>query len=345
MKAISIKNKCTWACVLVGVLKNIGGLLGACVMIALVSITSRAEDFSVHIKNMAEIDSAHSLPEYKLDRVLQKSGTESADMPEKTFDVFIRFKKFGDVRLDEAGEAGPSTGKTWAKGMTFCSGLADLKDVRMAWIKDSPGFFIVAWVNEPDGRGNGNAYGHSYAVLQLKDRRARILLRGRCSITGRLCGGIQEGMLDYSRFSFNPKQNLLEECVSRSYEIPSETPHDLGHPWKDESGQELYVASINETITIKYKLVEDKLVPQTGSLVYKTQKQDTLSEIAHFYLGPSATGSKLLDANANLAKKYKDAQPGTTIWLDEGQEIRVPVTEKWFVENFRHELTLKQGNE
>src|SRR5512135_371941 len=106
----------------------IGGLAAA---VALLGTASRAEDFSVHLDRLAEIDATQLMPEYKLDRVLSRSeGDPGSSMPEKIFDVFIRFKEFGNVRLAEAREAGPSTGKQWSKGTTFTSGLANLGGVK-----------------------------------------------------------------------------------------------------------------------------------------------------------------------------------------------------------------------
>jgi hypothetical protein len=59
-----------------------------------------------------------------------------------------------------------------------------------------------------------------------------------------------------------------------------------------------------------------------------------LHEVARFYLGPFAPSSVLLEANANLAAKYKDNPPGAFIELDEGTEIRVPMPEKWLIDKF-----------
>ena len=327
-------------------MRRFGNLLGGLVVVALSAAATRAEDCSVHLKDLAEIDTARSMPEYKLDRVFTRSEVDRVeDMPEKTFDVFIRFKEFGDVRLDKAREAGPATGKHWAKGVTFDSGLADLADVKTAWIKDSPDLFIVAWVGRPDGRGNGMGFFHMYVIMQLKDHRAQVLLRGECAINARPHGGFQTDALTYSHFSFDPRRSFLKERVTRSYETASDQPHDLGHLVKDEGGHNTFVASIAETITLTYKFADGKLVPESCSLVYKTHEQDELSEIAHFYLGPLAPRSVVLEANANLATKYKDAHPGATICLDARLEIRVPVPEKWLIDYFSHGLTMTQGRD
>jgi hypothetical protein len=240
-------------------------------------------------------------------------------------------------------EAGPSSGKNWRKGMTFSSGLANLADVKTGWIQDSPNLFLIAWLDKPDGRGSGTFFGHGYAIVQLQDRRAQVLLRGGSAISARVRGGIQEGALHYSRFSFNPQRRLLEERVTRSYERASDRPHNLGHPFKAESGEDIRVAHIHETINLTYRLANGKLVPGACSLVYRAQQHDEMSEVARFYLGPYATRSALLKANASLAQRYKASPPGTLIHLDEGMEIKVPVPEEWLIDNFGHGLVLKQG--
>ena len=150
-------------------IRRFNTLVVGLVFVAVFAAVAQAEDFSVHIKDLAEVDAKRPMPVYRVDRVLTRSGGTD-DMPEKIFDVFIRFKVFGDVRLDEACQAGPSTGKLWTKGMKFSSGLADLGSIKTAWIKGSPSLFIVAWVDEPDGRGISTMYRHRYVILQLQDR-------------------------------------------------------------------------------------------------------------------------------------------------------------------------------
>lgn len=318
-------------------------LLSGLVAIALLGAALQAEDFSVHIERLAEIDTTRPKPEHRLERVLNRSeGDRGSEMPEKTFDVLIRFKEFGDVRLAEGREAGPSTGNDWSKGMTFSSGLANMADVKTAWIKDSPNLLIVAWLDEPDSRGNGNIYRHGYVILQLQNRRAQVLLRGGDAINARIRGGIQEGALHYSHFSFNPQRRLLEERVTRYYERASDRLHDLGHPFKDEGGTDIFVARINETINLSYRLANGKLLPAACSLVYSAQKQDELSEVARFYRGAYATRNVLLKANAYLMAKHKDNSPGALFHLDEGMKIKVPVPEEWLIENFGHGLGRNQ---
>jgi hypothetical protein len=110
-------------------------------------------------------------------------------------------------------------------------------------------------------------------------------------------------------------------------------PGGLSHLTKNKDG---FVARIDETITLDYKLADGKLQPWKARLVYHAQKQDQLSEVARFYMGPYAPRSVLLEANPNLAESYKDAHPGASIYLDKGAEIRVPVPEKWLLDKFGH---------
>jgi hypothetical protein len=326
-------------------MRGLYGLAVWCVVVALVPGVVRAEDFSVDLDRLVEADAKRPIPKYKLDRVRVRPDLRgSPDMPEEHFDVFIRFEKFGDVRLAQGLEAGPATGKGWwRKGMTFVEGLAFLDDVKVAWVKNSPDLFAVAWVDEPDGRGTGRVYGHGYVVLQLKDRRARVLLRGQNTITARVIGGVQEGTLTRSLFSFDPKGGLLEERVRRSYELASDRRRPLGRLQTDEAGEKFFLTTINETITVKYKLLKGRLVPRSCGLVYKTRDDDLLSGVARFYLGPFASRQILLAVNPGLAARCKGVHPGAFIYLKAGEKIRVPVPESWLMDKFTHRLARKQA--
>lgn len=304
------------------------------------SATCSAENFSVDLERLAEIEVSRSIPKYTLDRVLTKSMGNHSDMPEKTFDVVIRFEEFGELRLSSTGEAGPSAGQNWKKGAIYRAGLANLAEVKGAWIRNSPDFFIVAWVEEPDGRGNGNQFSHGYLVMQLRGQQARILLRGKCAITARVRAGIQQGTLQYSRFSFELNRGLLEEKVTRRYEKASDRPHELSYRRKDEGGRTIFVATIHETIVLTYALVDGRLRPQSCRLTYITQKHDRLSEVARYYLGPFATSKVLLEANEDLLAKYGDNPSGALIYLDTGLELEIPVPEKWLADEFGHGLTM-----
>ena len=294
----------------------------------------RAEDFSVHINDLATVDAARPMPVYELKRIPRQADAKpSSDMPEKWFDVFIAFKDFGNVRLDEVCEAGPDRA-----GHAYRSGLADLKGVRVAWIKGSPDIAIVAWVSEPDNRGNDLTFCHGYVILQLKESRAQVLLRGGGCLGARVNRMAQER----SYFSFNPTDGFLQERMERYYEKSAPQPHGLARPCRDDDGNTVFTAVIRETVTVSYKLSDGELVPASCNLVYKTQARDELSEIAHFYLGPLAPRRVLLEANAALAAKYKDTVPGAGIYLDAGLEVNVPVPDKWLIDSFAHGLSAKE---
>jgi hypothetical protein len=300
---------------------------------------SRADDFSVNIKNLVEMDPIRPMPEYKLERVLREEKPDP-EMPSKKFDVFIRFTEFGSVRLDNSWEDGPSSGKFCEKGRTFTGGLNDLEGVKCTWIKNSPDLFIVAWFDEPDSRGTGYSgyFRHALSIVQLHHRQADVLLRGRCSICAKNRGGIQDGVIDYSHFSFNAKEGILQERLTRDYEIWSREsdPHiALTHQEKrGEDDDILFVARIRETIALEYKLADGKLQPCKASLVYHARRDEQLSEIARFYLGPFAPKNVVRDVNSNLTMKYKVDRFGEFVHLDEGTEIKVPVPDKWLIDRF-----------
>jgi hypothetical protein len=272
------------------------------VVSVLLNATSRAEDFSVDLKRLVELDAARPLPEYKLESVVRQEDNRDADMPSKSVDVFIRFTEFGSVRLDG-------------------SGLANLMDVKVAWIKNSPDLFIVAWAIEDDPLGSSRDQRHGFVIMQLSDRRAAVLLRGRNTINAKIRNWIQDGVVDSSHFSFDAKAGVLREQMLRNYEEWQKDSgrHALARPQKDEEGNVIFVAQINETIILDYKLADGRLQPWKGSLVYHAREQDELGQIAHFYLGPYAPPSVLLEANADLAKKYKGSPKGEFSKLDQEQ--------------------------
>ena len=298
-----------------------------------------AEDFSVNLNNMVEIDPIRPLPEYKLERVLKEEKPD-ADMPSKKFDVLIKFTDFSSVRLDNSWEEGPSSGKFWEKGRTFSGGLNDLTEVKFAWIKNSPDLFIVAWFDEPDSRGTGYAgnFQHAFLIGQLHRCQAAVLLRGQCSITAKNRGGIQDGVIDASHFSFNAKDAILQERLTRQYEIWSrESDPQIALTRQEKRGEDdnmRFVARIRETIALEYTLSDGKLQPRKASLVYHARRDERLSEVARFYLGPFAPRNAVQDVNMHLTTKYKVDRFGEFVHLDEGTEIKIPVPDKWLIDRF-----------
>ncbi|NIA21193.1 MAG: hypothetical protein GWP05_04295 [Anaerolineaceae bacterium] len=313
-------------------------LLSWFIIVALNAGAARAEDFSVHLDRMADIDVGRSMPDYKLDKVLIRSEVDRVyEMPEKRYDVFIRFKGFSDIRLDETMIAGPSKGKVSPEGMTFESGLS-VASVRAGWIKNAPDLFIVAWENDADMRGNFHVFSHGYVILQLKDRRAEVLIRGCRVISMPSRDGFT---LESSRFSFDRKQGLLIEQITRYTDSKADKPQPLFSPVKDEGGEEIFVALIQEKITIGYKLAAGMLSPVACSLVYKTWKKNELDDIAKFYLGPKATRQAILNANPNLASKYKETPRDEMIHLPEGTQVKIPLPQEQLIKRYCRWKTAK----
>jgi hypothetical protein len=301
-------------------------LFGVLVVGMLLSTASQAEDYSIDLNRLVQRDDTWPVPDYKIERVVRREAEPDGPVPSKKFDVFIKFTEFGSVRLDASGRDG-----------SYDYGLADLTAVKVAWIKNSPNLFIIAWVIEPDARGTAHDYNHGFTILQLSGRRAEALMRGRCSLTAKSRSGVQDGVIDCSRFSFDPKEGILHEQMTRNYESSdtgSYRSRALSRPRKNVDGQVIFVATVNETIALEYKLADGKLQPWKGSLVYHARQYDELGDIARFYLGPYAPKKVLLAVNANLAAKYKDNSPKEAINVDEGAEIRIPVPEKWLLDRF-----------
>ncbi len=292
-----------------------------------------AEDFSVHLDHMADIDAERAMPDYKLDKVLTRSYVGTFDLPEKRYQVFIRFKKFGDIVLGEANTGGPSTGKHWPKGKVFNSGV-DVASVKAGWIKDAPDLFIVAWVNESDSRGLHLSFPHHCAIMRLKDGQADVLIRRNWWGSVRTSYFTYDRASTTSRFSFDPKQSRLTEQITRWTELASRDRQLLSYPRKDEGGNKYFMASIREKVIIRYKYADDGITLITCTLTYETQAQDKLSDIARFYLGPLGPRRAILDVNPDLAAKYKDQHPGAFIYLPAGIKIRIPVPQEWLVNRY-----------
>ena len=290
------------------------------------------------LEQIADVDLARAMPEFTLERVPTASDPGDGSMPEKRFDVFIRFRQFGDVRLDEAIESGPSSGKFFPKGAEYRGGLTDLAGIKAGWIKNSPDLFCAAWLVEPDARGNSNLFLHGFVILQLEGSSANVLLRGQNNLTAKIRGVVMEGETSDSRFLFDPASGRLVESVNRYYEVEQTRPSSLARPVTDVDRKTFYVACIHETVAIAYAIEGGKLVPRSARLVYTARKDDELSEVARFYLGLLAPREALLKANAELAAKHGDTHPGALIYMDEGKEVTIPIPEDWLLRKYSHGL-------
>jgi hypothetical protein len=312
-------------------------VLGGLLALAIPAAAVRAEDFSVHLDQEADIDAARAVPELTVEKRLTATRTDTAfDMPEKTYDVFLRLKEFGDVRLGEATEIGPAPNdKLWRKGMTGEAGV-DKASVRAGWLKGSPDILVVAWVEDPDMRGNGLISYHAYAFLRLKGGRAECLMRRSqaCNVRG---NDFDDGEpLESSRFSYDAGQGLLVETITSGRCVPAEKGgYPLARSFKDESGEEHFSAAIRERITLSYKPVAAD-VPQvvTATLAYETEDGDELGEISRFYFGRQAARQVLLDANPDLAAKYRNVKPADSIHLGAKVHVKIPVAREWFTQRW-----------
>lgn len=316
----------------------IASLIGGIIIAMLGAGVARAEDFSVHLDTMAELDASRPVPEYTLDKVVTGNFVDDG-IPSKSYDVFIRFKEFGDVRLDEGNDVGPSEGGRWRKGMTFNSGLADLAGVKAGWIKDAPDLFIVAWEVEPDMRGTAHDFYHAFVLLRLNDRRAEVLIRGNRAMNTRVVNLLGEFPLESPRFSFDKAHGQLIAALTRYEDLASPDARPLFRPAKDEAGKDRFVAAIREKITIRYRYADGGLVPVSCRLTYRAQDKDDLTDVARFYLGPNATRRELLDANPALAARYKDAAPDAMVSLPADTEVAIPVPARQLVDRYCRGVT------
>jgi hypothetical protein len=309
----------------------IGIVCGGLVALASLAGAVRAEDFSIHLDQEADIDATRAAPEFKVDRVLVETGTSAAmDMPAKTYDIFLRLKEFGDVRLGQPMDLGPSAGRIVEKGRIFTGG-GDAASVRVGWLKGSPEVLIVAYVEDPWPGGNDTIFYHVYTFLRLKGGRADCLMRRRqacCIRTADFEGGQP---LETSRFSYDAGQGLLVETISSERHPPAKKGDPLARAGKDEDGNEVFSAEVHERITLAYKpAAADVRQVATATLVYESEDGDDLGEIARFYLGPQASRQALLDANPDLAVRYKNVKAAELIRPAAKTSIRIPVAREWF---------------
>jgi len=303
-----------------------GLLVGLAVLATLGAGLAQAEDFSVHLDEMAKIDGDRAVPVYALEKVVKKAWVEHG-VPSKTFDVFIRFKDFGEVLLDEGIEKGPIPGRPDYMGKTDYLGLYNLAEVKAGWIKDAPDIFIVAWLTEFGGTGH-YAY-HGYVLLRLKDGRAEVLLRGRDWITGRS----DDGQIDRRLFSSDREQGQLVEQRRRwSWNTLLDDPGlPLWRPTVDQGGQPMMQINIEEVFTLRYRYGEDGLTIASCGLAYQIWEGDSLAEVARYYFGADAGVQSLLDANPDLAARIK----GGEARLPKGTEVRIPLTDKQVLDRYR----------
>jgi hypothetical protein len=303
--------------------------LGVILALVIPSTTVRAEDFSIHLDKEADVDASRAAPDFDTVKVLTATETDPAlNLPVKTYDVFLRLKGFaGNVRLGEALEIGPSTNPEMWPGNTIATAGGDPASVRIGWLRGAADLLIVAWVEDSDPRGNHPTSYHRYHVVRVGGGRVTVVM-SRCRACSVRVIDFERGEpLEISGFSYDAQQDLLIETVTRHREAPGKPGDPLVRPWKNEGGELRFSASITEQIALGYRLITGGR-PQlaTTSLTYWTAgDNDTLDEIARYYLGPTASRQALLDANPELAARYKGANPADPIRLPKGKMVRIPM--------------------
>jgi hypothetical protein len=315
--------------------RQVGLVLTGIAALAVLALSLRAEDFSVHLDREADIDAARPAPESAIKRVpVHEEVDRAVDMPVKTLDVVLSLKGFGDVVLGQAEDIGPSSGKLWPKGTTATGGV-DADSVRLGWLKGAPDILFVAWVIPNHPFGNSTIFNHEFAFLRLKDGRAEVLMRRQQACSVRTTDFDRGWPMESSRFSYDAKQKLIVETVDSLRQVPGKKGDPLARGLPGEDGKEEFSAAVNEKIELSLRPVageSPRLV--SASLVYETEDGDTLDEIARFYLGPKADRKALLDSNPDLAAKYKDSKPADPIRLEAKVPVTVPLPLAWFIQRW-----------
>ncbi|MCG3181140.1 MAG: hypothetical protein BIFFINMI_03514 [Phycisphaerae bacterium] len=310
------------------------------VSLLLMAGLARGEDFSVHIERLADLDNGRPAPQLAFDRDRVRPDTQpDGNMPENRFDVYARFKDFGRVRLGETLEAGPSAGGHWPRGKVFKSGLVDTGGIKSGWVRNAPDLFIIAWTDEPDGRGNEPVFHESMVLLRLADGRAAVLMRASRAMNVRRQDMGYPG-LESAFYSFDKAGDLLVERVTRTAELGSDRPGLLLHRERGPDGRDAYSASIHETVLLCYRYADGRLTPCKADLTYRAQAGDDLADIARFYLGPFADARNLLVANRGLFANLKIDADHPSARLSDGQAVDIPVPDERLFRQYSGELAV-----
>lgn len=324
--------------------QRLGARIACLMLFVLVSSRLVGEDFSVHLDRLAAVDPTRPLPAYRLERVFTHTGGVP-DRPGRTFVAILRFAECGSVVLGGSLEEGPSTRDDGTRGTTSCEGLVAVEQVKMGWLKDSPDLFVVAWPSGANLWAHRPLGSHEYAILQLQEQAVHVLLRGCYSCGAHLTNRIQEEVSAYPFFQFDPEQGLLVEHLHRYYEKASHRPHELAVLRESEEGPSLYVAVIRETVVLTYSVSGGRLVPGPCHLFYHARQNNSVGEIARFYLGPFAPERAILDANPELVARKQAASGTKRVVLDAEDEVRIPIPDEWLLASFTHGLFRDKGGQ
>ena len=268
--------------------------------------TALAEDFQPKLEEIGQIDAARPVPRFSVIKAPNEEASRkrsTPQMPLQQNEIRLEVDGLGSVPLGSNYLWGPDAdGKTWPEGV-------DEQSVRIGWLQDAPDLLLVVWLEVPNPRGNAGIFWHSSAVLRATPGSLAVLHRARDSVTCRSQDFTYDIGVRNSHFPYDAKTHTLAKKTSRYTELWSAFRHGLylakAH-WQDES----YLAVIRETLVRKWTYTDGQLVHHSVELFYETQKGVTLTDIARFYLGPWARRRVILDANPDLAAKYKDQHPG-----------------------------------
>jgi len=311
-------------------------VLAVLLCLLLAASPALAEDFSVKLEKMAEIDRDRAVPKWVLEAVpdTKAGGSQTTpDMPVQIREVHMRLEGHGSILLGRSRTVGPSAkqlqrgvrppeGRVWRRGLDQASVVA-------GWIRNAPDLLLVAWVDEPCPGGTGLTWYHSCLIARLAEGTNTVLLRRSGAITCRPQDYSYRRGIETYFFAYDADADVLTERISRHVELWSAAPCALHHRTKGHWLGDGFVAAIRERVVHKHTYVGGVLASASIELFYRPQKLGTARGIAEFYLGPLAPRRVILDANPELAAEWKNTHPGAFIYPTADKWIRIPVPESW----------------
>ena len=299
--------------------------LAAIVVLVSVCPQVRANDFKPVLAEMGDIDPDRAAPTFSVEKVLDEKTSRARSTPDRSlriYEVDVLLEGFGRIRLGNYHVAGPDR-----EGRVRGGGGVDEASAQVGWLKGAPDLALLVWREEYIGGSASCCYFRS-AVLRLAKGGASVLLRASGRVTYATRHLSYDIGLSEDHFAYDANTRTLTNRVSRYTKIWSARRGGLyvaeAH-WHGEGA----LAIIRETIIHTCKYGDGKLVSDSIELFHQSQKGVRLKDVAQFYLGPLAPREVLLEANPELAARYKDQHPGAYIYLPEDTLVRIPVPQEW----------------
>lgn len=185
--------------------------------------------------------------------------------------------------------------------------------VKLGLLKNRPDLLLVAWSSYWSRPFSGHAAYRGCMIVSLTgDSPPRVMLLSTdlASVSRRHA----ERVLHRS-FGVDPESGELIERVRVSMWREADRPLPLGHWKRDEGNERLSVVGVTAVAERRIQLDRPAWRPRDWKMYYNGKAGDRFSEIAEFFLGPTATTETIRDANPAVSSEGTSLSADTAVWL------------------------------